>query len=1137
VVNGLGVGSRVANYRITAPLGHGGMGSVWLGIDEILGREVALKVLSEELAGYPDLRLRFIRESKAAAMVDHSNIIPVYSAGEWGGRYYIAMRYVNGGDLRALLARQGPLPPSRAVAIIRAVASALDAAHAAGLMHGDVKPGNMLLHSRAGDDPEVYLADFGLASFVADPTSPGGLTFGTPGFIAPEVLRREPADGRADQWALACSAFVMLSGSNPFAGLSSDAFIESLLRRPPALTARCPELPPAVDEVLARAMDRHPGPRFATCLDFALALRGAMGRSPGQLATRKPTEIPLRPGFRYVQEPYRGDGTGFDSLGNDRLVDELENRIRHSVGGTFLITGFRGVGKTSLVLRALDKLTTRCRDAELVVPVVMSVARSTTTQSLLFAIVRRIYETLKDLEVLERLPPQAREELHVAYARTLMTLKETRSDSQQGSIGVGTGTGPSFTATRGNSDTIEGEFLPYSEGDAEHALMRILTMIGGKPVPQRTRQRRLGPRRLAEHALIRIFTMIGGKPVPQRTRQRRLGPRRPAEQPQCLRLVVVLDEVDKLTAEDAGMATIEDLLRGTRNVLTMSGAHFLVVGGPDMHDRAARDARRGHEIHRSVFGCQLYVPCIWDAARRYIADITSGSSAGDLDEFVNYLSYKARGIPRLLLQEVSDFVTWADDDRPQLRIPGQVTFYARLERVIGDFVVEHERTGLLRDPLAADRWRLGSYYAVDWVLRSEGLPFTTAELLQDGGEAQFDPLLGISSKSVGLLLDHLARSGILRVVREEQDPGTTVISDVTGAADKVFRLSDHAFGELYGLAGGRDLAPTPVPEPGLAAGAASPSDIYQEPRSARTVRVDRDLTPAAAAPAADHPGEPADSKLLIGGKYVLDRLLSQGALGGTYRAHEICTRRQVSVKVLRGDLAGDDIARARFRREAEILKRLDHPQVVRTIDTVGEPGPDAIVMEPLIGSTLEELVRDDGPLQAREVTAIGQILAGALHYIADEQVVRLDLKPANIIMADRGPVIASLGIAFPTDEAAEDALSHSSRMGMIGTPTFMAPEMVMCATPDPRADIYALGLVMYFCLAGRTPWQDLTSITAVLRAITHQPIDVARLPATPDFRSVIARATARDRDDRFPDAGALREALLATPEWRSLNGG
>jgi serine/threonine-protein kinase len=1108
VVDDLGVGSRVADYRITAPLGQGGMGTVWLGIDENLGREVALKLLSEELAEYPDLRRRFIRESKAAARVDHANIIPVYSAGESGGRYFIAMRYVNGGDVRALLARQGPLPPSRAVAIIRAVASALDAAHAAGLTHGDVKPGNMLLHfhSRPGDDLEVYLTDFGLASFVADPTSPGGLTFGTPGFMAPEVVLGEAPDGRADQWALACSAFVMLSGSNPFAGLSSDAFIAALFPRPPALTARRPELPPAVDDVLARAMDRDPGHRFVTCLDFALALRGAVGQSSGQLATRKSTEIPLRPGFRYVQEPYRGDGAGFGSLGNDRLVVELENRIRHSAGGTFLITGFRGVGKTSLVLRALDELTVRCRDAELVVPVLMSVARSTTTQGLLFTIIRRIYETLEDLGVLERLPPQANRELRVAYARTLMTLKETRSDSRQESIGVSTSAGPSFTATRGKSDTIEGEFLPYSEGDAEHALMRIITMVGGKPVPQRSRHRRLRARR-------------------------------PTKQPPRLRLVIVLDEVDKLTAEDAGMATVEDLLRGTRNVLTMSGVHFLVVGGPDLHDRAAHDAWRGHEIHRSVFGWQLYVPCIWDAAQRHIADIASGSGAGDLDAFVDYLSFKARGIPRLLLQEVNGYVMWADDDRPKLRIPGQIAFYARLEQVIGDFVVERERTGLLREPLAADRWRLGSYYAVDWVLRSEGLPFTTAELLQDGGEAQFDPLLGISSKFVDLLLDHLARSGILWVVREEQDPGTTVISDVTGAADKVFRLSDQAFGELYGLAGGRELAPTPVLEPALVASAASPPDVYQEPRSARTVRVHRDLTPVAAAPAADRPGGHADSRLLIGGKYALDRLLSQGALGGTYRAHEITSRRQVSVKVLRGDLVGDDIARARFRREAEVLKRLDHPQVVHTIEAVGEPGPDAIVMEPLIGSTLEELVRDDGPLQAREVTAIGRILAGALHYIAGEQVVRLDLKPANIIMADRGPVIASLGIAFATDSTAEDALSRSSRKVVIGTPAFMAPEIVMGATPDPRADIYALGLVMYFCLAGKIPWQELTSITAVLWAITHQPIDVAGLPATPDFRSVIARATARDRDDRFLNAGELREALQATPEWRSLSGG
>lgn len=1077
------------------------MASVWLAVDERLGRQIALKVLSDELAEYRELRNRFIQESKAAARVEHPNIIPVYSAGESDGRHYIAMRHVNGGDVGALLTRQGPLPLSQAVAVIRAVASALDAAHAADLTHGDVKPGNMLLHSRGDDDLEVFLSDFGIASFSGSPVSRGEFTLGTRGFMAPEVLLGDAAGRQSDQWALACSAFAMLSGSNPFVAMSGDELLHVLMTRMPSLTAYRPELAPAMGEVLARAMHQEPGCRFPSCLEFALALRDASSHAPGPIDAREPNVIPLQPGFRYVQEPYREASAGFGSLGHDDLVTDLVKRIVHSAGGTFLITGFRGVGKSSLVLRALDELTARAGDTELVVPVEMSVARSTTTQELLFAVIRRVYEALQDRRVLERLPPQARRELGIAYTRTQVTLKETRADSQQGAIGVGAGRGPTFTATRSKSDAVEGSFLPYSEGDAEHALMRIIAMIGGKPVPERPRRGRLRWRR-------------------------------PATQPPRLRLVIVLDEVDKLTADDAGMATVEDLLRGTRNLLTMSGAHFLLVAGPDLHDRASRDARRGHEIHRSVFGWQLYVPCTWDAPRRLISEVSVGSAGGDLELLASYLSFKARGKLRLLLQEVNDFVTWTDDDQPQLRMPGQVAFYAKLEQFIQEFVAERRRTNLLSDPLTADRRRLGSYYAAEWVLRSDGMPFTAAELLQDGGEAQFDPLLGVSREIVDLLLDHFARCGILQVVRGEQDPGGTVISDVVGAADKVYRLSGEILAEMHGLAGGRELAPLPTAEAGV-----SLPDPYQEAMSAGTVLVHKTPAIAAAEPTNFEPREYPGTKRIIGRKYALDRPLSQGALGATYRAHEIRTRRQVSVKVLRRELVGDDVARARFRREAEMLRRLEHPHVVRTLETLGTPDPYAIVMEPLVGSTLEGVVRDDGPLPAREVAAVGKILAEALEYIAAERIARLDLKPANIVMADRGPVIASLGIAFSMDRTEKETLSNSSQAAVIGTPAFMAPEVAMGGTPDPRADIYALGLVMYFCLAGELPWQGLTGIAEVLRAITRSRIDATGLSASPELCGVIECATSKNVDDRFSDAGALREALMATPEWRSLSDG
>ena len=271
--------SLLAGYRLEAQVGAGGMAVVFRARDERLDRLVALKILTPALAGDEEFRTRFIAEAQAAAVVDDPFIIPVYDAGEAGGVLYIAMRFVQGGDLRHVLNREGALPPERAAGFISPVASALDAAHRAGLVHRDVKPGNILVDAR-GDRPDhVYLSDFGVAKAVsaAGLTGPG-LFVGTPDYAAPEQIQARAVDGRADQYALACVAFQLLSGALPF---RADQDLPSLLAHvsspPPSLTALRPDLPRAVDQVIARAMAKDPGQRYLSCLEFASALRDALG--------------------------------------------------------------------------------------------------------------------------------------------------------------------------------------------------------------------------------------------------------------------------------------------------------------------------------------------------------------------------------------------------------------------------------------------------------------------------------------------------------------------------------------------------------------------------------------------------------------------------------------------------------------------------------------------------------------------------------------------------------------------------------------------------------------------------------------------------------------------------------------------
>jgi serine/threonine protein kinase len=296
VVGGLAPGEQIAGYQIEAPIGRGGMAVVYRALDLRLGRQVALKVLAPHLGEDEAFRQRFIRESRAAAGVDHPHIIPVFEAGEADGVLFIAMRYVSYGDVRMLIDREGRLTTARTAVITAQVASALDAAHARGLVHRDVKPGNILLaESGANGADHVYLSDFGLSkhSLAASTLTATGQFMGTLDYVSPEQIQGHPADGRADQYALACTAVEMLSGSPPFRRDESMALLWAQLEAPPPpLTERRPDLPPAVDAVIGTALAKSPADRYPTCMEFASALRAACEAGPA--STRAPESAYIR---------------------------------------------------------------------------------------------------------------------------------------------------------------------------------------------------------------------------------------------------------------------------------------------------------------------------------------------------------------------------------------------------------------------------------------------------------------------------------------------------------------------------------------------------------------------------------------------------------------------------------------------------------------------------------------------------------------------------------------------------------------------------------------------------------------------------------------------------------------------------
>jgi serine/threonine-protein kinase len=270
-------GDQVDKYTIMYKLGRGGMAVVYQARDESLRRRVALKVIVPEYAADEEFRSRFLNEGMAIAQVDEPHILPIFEAGMTsGGTLFMATKLVSGGDLGALVRQEGQLAADRVGRLVVQVAAALDAAHARDMVHRDVKPSNVLLDAGPGRDEHAYLCDFGITKITWSEegrTSPGR-TLGTPAYMAPEQVQDQPLSERTDEYGLACTAYELLTGTVPYNRGNPFATMHAQVHDPiPAATRQRPDLPPAVDAVLAKGMAKAPGERYRSCGDFAAALR------------------------------------------------------------------------------------------------------------------------------------------------------------------------------------------------------------------------------------------------------------------------------------------------------------------------------------------------------------------------------------------------------------------------------------------------------------------------------------------------------------------------------------------------------------------------------------------------------------------------------------------------------------------------------------------------------------------------------------------------------------------------------------------------------------------------------------------------------------------------------------------------
>lgn len=322
-------------YRLIEVIGEGGMGKVYKAHDTVIDRHVAVKVLSTELATEPGFRERFRREAHTAARLTEPHIIPIHDTGEVDGRLYLVMPIIDGVDVGALLKRDGPMNPRRAVMVIEQLASALDAAHAAGLVHRDVKPSNALMTDR----DFTYLIDFGIAHNVAATrVTKTGAIIGTLAYMAPERFTTGVADARSDVYSLACVLHECLTGAPPYPGDSAEQQITGhLTLDPPKPSMLNTTVPAAFDDVVARGMAKQPTERFASAGELARAASAAaaLSESPTMSATGLGQQVSTR---QFSDRRPNPEGTGYTPYPDHFRVPEPTER-KFGTGRLVLVAG------------------------------------------------------------------------------------------------------------------------------------------------------------------------------------------------------------------------------------------------------------------------------------------------------------------------------------------------------------------------------------------------------------------------------------------------------------------------------------------------------------------------------------------------------------------------------------------------------------------------------------------------------------------------------------------------------------------------------------------------------------------------------------------------------------------------------
>ncbi len=593
-------------------------------------------------------------------------------------------------------------------------------------------------------------------------------------------------------------------------------------------------------------------------------------------------QLPLLDDFRFVHEPLHAAAQR-RFIGREPEIEEFVRRLEYSDSGSFLITGYRGVGKTSFVNQALSVLDKRVA----LLDVHLNLARALQPAELMHLVIRHLYDRLVEKGWYDKLSRQTQVNLTLAYQRTSANVVRKLSESwdrgmelgEFGVHGVKIPFAPKFNMKRSRSVDLETSFLAYDDKTAEHDVIAISRALADGIADTPAWPRDIWNRLLGQKS--------------GRTR---------------LKIVFVFDEMDKLDEysddpkESAARTTsaVEQMLGSLKNLFTTSGICFVFVAGKDLHEKWLKDLWRGDSIYESVFAYDKYLPCMWsdiDDICDQLAPINN-TAAATVDQrhlFANlkqYLRFKGRGTPRRLLRAFNELVVW-DQNHPVIALTNEdlrrVTFFAQLNQTLE---AQQDRLfGLSSEDMSGtrqDRRRLGVYYVVDWILRRGRSDFSASDLLSASRELSSRIALAeeIAAGTINVLLDVLTESDYIQAVEQRLDD--VVLGNASATAEKRYHLTDRRVAEMSGLV----------------------ASFEEEAKSLHDTAV-------------VNAGMPQRI-----GRFELQDTIGKGGMGLVYRAWDTLLNRFVALKVMHPWLAADPTNRQRFIREFGVLEKLRHENII-----------------------------------------------------------------------------------------------------------------------------------------------------------------------------------------------------------------